>query len=395
MAIQQVTAMSKESFEAPFGQSSRAGMSAREAEYNAVYEAVTATERGRWFLAEFANRNRKADSDLILASLARIEVAIAAGAVPLQAAPQTAAPATMPSAEASVAVPAELTRALGGERDEEVADAPARVSAEAPAGAVVEDEPVADFSAHIASPSAAGLPRKVLSDEDYSDAVAAIAASLTTRLGESAKDPGEHQNSGEDAAAQEPQPEPPNVLTGNVIAAADAVKPDAAPMPQDRLRQDNSPRWYIEGPDFVFDKAAGEPALLSSEPPEPPPGSAQKHAQLLGAELMSSRPESLPAIREEAARLAAVETAVEVAAARSAMESAALESTAIEPAAQHEAQAAPLPPPALEIVPLTDLSRPALRIAREAAPAPQRAPRFGSLTVTDALSEDEVIALFG
>jgi hypothetical protein len=36
-----------------------------------------------------------------------------------------------------------------------------------------------------------------------------------------------------------------------------------------------------------------------------------------------------------------------------------------------------------------------LRIAREAMPVNQRPPRFGSLTVTDALSEDEVIALFG
>jgi hypothetical protein len=49
----------------------------------------------------------------------------------------------------------------------------------------------------------------------------------------------------------------------------------------------------------------------------------------------------------------------------------------------------------LDIVPLSEVSRPQLRIASEAAPAPPRAPRFGSLTVTDALSEDEVIALFG
>jgi len=55
--------------------------------------------------------------------------------------------------------------------------------------------------------------------------------------------------------------------------------------------------------------------------------------------------------------------------------------------------------PALEIVPLTDVSRPQLRIAhegiRETAPVVTRPPRYGSLTVNDALSEDEVIALFG
>jgi hypothetical protein len=49
----------------------------------------------------------------------------------------------------------------------------------------------------------------------------------------------------------------------------------------------------------------------------------------------------------------------------------------------------------LDVVPLGEISRPQLRIAREAIPVNQRPPRFGSLTVTDALSEDEVIALFG
>jgi hypothetical protein len=47
-----------------------------EAEYDAVYAAVTATERGRWFLGEFANRNRQADSHLVMAALARIEASI-------------------------------------------------------------------------------------------------------------------------------------------------------------------------------------------------------------------------------------------------------------------------------------------------------------------------------
>src|SRR5579863_8604575 len=48
----------------------------QEAEYDAVYAAVTATERGRWFLGEFANRNRQADSHLVMAALARIEASI-------------------------------------------------------------------------------------------------------------------------------------------------------------------------------------------------------------------------------------------------------------------------------------------------------------------------------
>ena len=47
-----------------------------EAEYDAVYAAVTATERGRWFLSEYANRNRAANTDQVVAALARIEAAI-------------------------------------------------------------------------------------------------------------------------------------------------------------------------------------------------------------------------------------------------------------------------------------------------------------------------------
>src|SRR5579863_6943299 len=48
----------------------------QEAEYDAVYAAVTATERGRWFLTEFANRNRPADTDSLIAAIARIEAAV-------------------------------------------------------------------------------------------------------------------------------------------------------------------------------------------------------------------------------------------------------------------------------------------------------------------------------
>jgi len=47
-----------------------------EAEYDAVYAAVTATERGRWFLTEFANRNRHADTDALTGAIARVEAAI-------------------------------------------------------------------------------------------------------------------------------------------------------------------------------------------------------------------------------------------------------------------------------------------------------------------------------
>lgn len=45
-------------------------------EYDAVYAAVTTTERGRWFLTEYASRNRHADTVVLMAALARVEAAI-------------------------------------------------------------------------------------------------------------------------------------------------------------------------------------------------------------------------------------------------------------------------------------------------------------------------------
>src|SRR5208282_1583904 len=48
----------------------------QDAEYDAVYVAVTATERGRWFLTEYANRNRHADTDLVVNAIARMAAAI-------------------------------------------------------------------------------------------------------------------------------------------------------------------------------------------------------------------------------------------------------------------------------------------------------------------------------
>src|SRR5712672_1757061 len=44
-----------------------------EADYEAIATAVMETVRGRWFLGEFAKRNRNADTELILAAIERVE----------------------------------------------------------------------------------------------------------------------------------------------------------------------------------------------------------------------------------------------------------------------------------------------------------------------------------
>ena len=47
-----------------------------EADYEAIESAVMETSRGRWFLAEFARRNRHADTAMLLKALERIEDAV-------------------------------------------------------------------------------------------------------------------------------------------------------------------------------------------------------------------------------------------------------------------------------------------------------------------------------
>ena len=42
-----------------------------EAEYEAIEAAVMETARGRWFLAEFARRNRTADTQVLLDAIGR------------------------------------------------------------------------------------------------------------------------------------------------------------------------------------------------------------------------------------------------------------------------------------------------------------------------------------
>ena len=49
-----------------------------EADYAAISEALMETARGRWFLAEYARRNRNADTRLVLDKVARLEESLAA-----------------------------------------------------------------------------------------------------------------------------------------------------------------------------------------------------------------------------------------------------------------------------------------------------------------------------
>src|SRR5947209_14593734 len=50
-----------------------------ESDYEAIESAVMETMRGRWFLAEYARRNRQADTTMLLSALDRIEAALRGG----------------------------------------------------------------------------------------------------------------------------------------------------------------------------------------------------------------------------------------------------------------------------------------------------------------------------
>jgi hypothetical protein len=326
MVIQQVIVMSNQ----PLVQSGQVAGPPNEAEYNAVYAAVTATERGRRFLAEYANRNRSANTDLVMAAIARIEAAIGAGAAPQPFATMSrdlAASRTVMAA--SMAAPIAPARAGGGERDDDAASA--RNSP--PLGGIADAE-----------------ARK---DRDYSEAVAAIAASLTARVGEMG------ERAAQDFSAKEDLPQLPERKSDAVeIALAEAATP------QRRVPQDNAPRWHIEAPDFVFGEGSDQDNNGGAKPAGE---SALSQSQLLGAALLSEKADDL--FKDPAP--AAVEPA---------------------PVAETPRPSSPLP---AEVVPLVDIARPQLRIANDPAPVNQHPRRYDSLTMTNALSEDEVIALFG
>src|SRR6201995_65538 len=49
-----------------------------EADYDAISQAFMETSRGRWFLGEYARRNRNADTSMVLDAVARIEHSLTA-----------------------------------------------------------------------------------------------------------------------------------------------------------------------------------------------------------------------------------------------------------------------------------------------------------------------------
>src|SRR5258708_17333523 len=58
--------------------SSTPPLPAAQSDYYCIYAALMDTARGRWFLQEYARRNRSADTKLLLAAIERIEAVVCA-----------------------------------------------------------------------------------------------------------------------------------------------------------------------------------------------------------------------------------------------------------------------------------------------------------------------------
>lgn len=113
-------------------------------DYEALLEALSASARGRAFLAEFARRNRNADTERLLAAIERLELRIAAR-LPVEPAARSEAErmeglrarlAVVPPSdepELPIPAPAALRPVMTLAHDEKAAERPAPILPPAPA----------------------------------------------------------------------------------------------------------------------------------------------------------------------------------------------------------------------------------------------------------------------
>src|SRR6476660_2105859 len=85
-----------------------------EEDYDAIHTAFMETSRGRWFLGEYAKRNRNADTRMVLDAVARIEETLAAPKQP-------PADNLLPTALASIRAALEEAEAAAGRAVESLA----------------------------------------------------------------------------------------------------------------------------------------------------------------------------------------------------------------------------------------------------------------------------------
>jgi hypothetical protein len=267
-----------------------------ETEYDAVYASVTATDRGRWFLSEYANRNRHANTDLVVAAIARIESAIHGEAgqnstngatdrtpgivaaverisdIAIGLRERGADAALCDALDAAVRDISGLDTAV---QPREAAVAPISEKASA---SVIDDEPL---------PEAAFFDMELQESKKFADAVAALAASLASPGDESTESAGSQSETLEIVAP------PPDFE----LKSEPESEPKSEPAPSELQVQ--SPRWRIEGPDFVFHSSqrqastsdAAAPDLLVEAEPFLPHAQLQADPEEDPADLFAPEPD--------------------------------------------------------------------------------------------------------
>lgn len=237
-----------------------------EAEYDAVYAAVTATERGRWFLSEYASRNRHADTHALVGAIARVEAAIhgdrtaqspdtaAIGAERIETPDVSGAAERIQDIAFALrerAVDPALCDALDAAA-REICDACARGNGAEPTsvapmthgnGFAPADKAEAEAEAESDPLLQGGLfTMDVRESERLAQAITALAQPVIFP----AEMPG---------TASEPQ----SGASSKILSPDyEAAFPESAPEPATAQRPDDRPRWYIEPPDFAFHTADRE-----------------------------------------------------------------------------------------------------------------------------------------
>jgi hypothetical protein len=416
----------------------------QEAEYDAVYAAVTATERGRWFLTQYASRNRSADTDSLVAAIARVEAAVRGDAVSQSGAvsehdlagiaaeierigaaigaERTQAPDIAAAAERILDVtfelreravkttlcdaldaavreisdacstgrangngahdPAQMLHDLAQRVDSLITLSREGVSAKPAAGEISDQNadaavPVEPVAAAISQQEGASDPGSVeifsapagpfelellQDDKKFAEAAATLTASLAalgSEIRAAAPEPIQNDSMQDHSKRDEPpqsetvQNEPPQSEASATVTPPEdyAVTPEPPAAEPEQPRPSSS---FIEAPDFLFETPK---QTTNSGDAELPSESGQAHPLLPGAQL-------LPGPQDDPAELfEPMPQAVQAATAEAA--------TPAEP------------------------GPPQLRIASSATPRPAQRPANNPLTALRALSEDELIALFG
>jgi hypothetical protein len=287
-----------------------------EAEYDDVCAAIMATERGRWFLTEYASRNR--NTHAVLGALARVEAAL-----------RNSQTAQAPAQAVDIAAVAERIQDIAFTLRERSADAALCDALDAAVREIAggcrngSKLPVVNT----VEPATAATGQQIEDDATFArNGLFTMGAQETSKFTEAVATLADASHS----PAEEPvtSAEPKSDHSDAVLAALDDANDRETASTNG---SDESPRWRIEAPDFAFHRVA-------PEEPEPQPADASAengytHALLPHAQLLPG-PQDDPADLFESPAGAPAMAAAPVTAAPAAITPAAIAPALMRPAPQ-------------------------------------------------------------